>query len=427
MHIMHPITGGYWPNLIRIPADTVSMSGTAEDGILGKRNPFDTKKMDSTTMRLYWVILAMSIATVVLGLLYSSIWDVIVSLSVVVVMIATMKHDSKFVHIPPVIIIMIFICLIFSTVGKVFGEYGIMNVLQDVFLGMLLSLFGFICAYISLGKIPGFSDEKPSLISLEAFTFGVALYSIYMMIIRYISGIITGTPDYKEMFDSMAYVTFGSLFISLLFYIDKKSLFAHTVFNFMYTNQEALGVKSENERMEIEHLISRGESDTLEFKSTLRTNLKTGEKDKRMEKAVLKSITAFLNSDGGTLLVGVADDGTILGIDEESFDNRDKLNLHMTNLISSQIGDDYLPYIRFKLISFGENDEKAVMKVMCKTSPIPVFLKDGKTEQYYVRSGPSSVELLGSDMIRYIGRKQSVRKLKVRAGIPHAVDEINEE
>ena len=165
----------------------------------------------------------------------------------------------------------------------------------------------------------------------------------------------------------------------------------------------------------------------MEFKSTLRTNLKTGEKDKRMEKAVLKSITAFLNSDGGTLLVGVADDGTILGIDEESFDNRDKLNLHMTNLISSQIGDDYLPYIRFKLISFGENDEKAVMKVVCKTSPIPVFLKDGKTEQYYVRSGPSSVELLGSDMIRYIGRKQSVRNLKVRAGIPHAVDEINEE
>ena len=167
----------------------------------------------------------------------------------------------------------------------------------------------------------------------------------------------------------------------------------------------------------MEHLITLGESDTLEFKSTLRTNLKTGEKDKRMEKAVLKTLVAFLNSEGGTLLIGVTDDGDILGVDEESFDNRDKLNLHMTNLISSQIGDEFLPYIRFKLIEF---EDRAVMRVVCKRCRTPVFLRENKTEQYYVRSGPSSVELIGSEMVKYIGSKQNVKKLRMRLDGPDA-------
>ena len=55
-----------------------------------------------------------------------------------------------------------------------------------------------------------------------------------------------------------------------------------------------------------------------------------------MEKAVLKTIVAFLNSDGGNLLIGVADDGAIIGADVASFDNKDKMGLHLSNLIASQ-------------------------------------------------------------------------------------------
>ena len=95
----------------------------------------------------------------------------------------------------------------------------------------------------------------------------------------------------------------------------------------------------------------------------------------------------------------------------------------MTNLISSQIGDEFLPFIRFKLVEF---EDKAVMKVVCKRCNIPVFLKENKTEQYYVRSGPSSVELTGSDMIKYIGSKQKVRKLRMRMECPCAPEDIEE-
>ena len=387
-------------------------------------NPYDTRKTDKTTMRLYYVSLVLSVTMIALGMYFSNILDILIALGVTIVVLITMSHDRKFIHIPPMMIIMIMVCMICSSISGLVFEVGVMGIIEDVLIGAMLSLIGFICAYLALGKIPGFSNEKPLLISIEAFTFGVAAYSIFTMIVKYTGELVDISMDYNDMFNSMAYVTLGSLAISLLFYLDKSSLFKHTVFNFMYNNQETLGVKSENDRLEAENLIGRGESDTLEFKSTLRTNLKTGEKDKRMEKAVLKTLTAFLNTEGGTLLIGVTDDGEILGIDEESFDNRDKMNLHMTNLISSQIGDEFLPYIRFKLIEF---EDKAVMKVVCKRCDIPVFLKDGKTEQYYVRSGPSSVELTGSDMVKYVGRKQKVRKLRMHVEVPHAPVDINEE
>ena len=387
-------------------------------------NPYDTRKTDKTTMRLYYVSLVLSVTMIALGMYFNNILDILIALGVTIVVLITMSHDRKFIHIPPMMIIMIMVCMICSSISGLVFEVGVMGIIEDVLIGAMLSLIGFICAYLALGKIPGFSNEKPLLISIEAFTFGVAAYSIFTMIVKYTGELVDISMDYNDMFNSMAYVTLGSLAISLLFYLDKSSLFKHTVFNFMYNNQETLGVKSENDRLEAENLIRRGESDTLEFKSTLRTNLKTGEKDTRLEKAVLKTLTAFLNTEGGTLLIGVTDEGEILGIDEESFDNRDKMNLHMTNLISSQIGDEFLPYIRFKLIEF---EDKAVMKVVCKRCDIPVFLKDGKTEQYYVRSGPSSVELTGSDMVKYVGRKQKVRKLRMHVEVPHAPVDVNEE
>ena len=56
--------------------------------------------------------------------------------------------------------------------------------------------------------------------------------------------------------------------------------------------------------------MAGGESRVVKFKSTGRKNLRTGDKDAAMELAVLKSLAGFMNTDGGTLLVGVADDGS---------------------------------------------------------------------------------------------------------------------
>ncbi|MBN1223178.1 MAG: ATP-binding protein [Candidatus Aminicenantes bacterium] len=74
-----------------------------------------------------------------------------------------------------------------------------------------------------------------------------------------------------------------------------------------------------------EELIKRGESKTLEFKSTLRWNLRENRKeDKVITLAVLKTIAAFLNTAGGDLLLGVGDDGTVTEIERDKFESNDE-------------------------------------------------------------------------------------------------------
>jgi CRP-like cAMP-binding protein len=84
-------------------------------------------------------------------------------------------------------------------------------------------------------------------------------------------------------------------------------------------------------------LIENGESNQVEFKSTISINLYTNKKDQNITHAMLKSIAAFLNSKGGVLLLGVNDKGEIIGLKEEKFENDDKMLLHVTNLIRSNI------------------------------------------------------------------------------------------
>ncbi len=149
---------------------------------------------------------------------------------------------------------------------------------------------------------------------------------------------------------------------------------------------------------EEEELIAQGESAKLEFKSTLRWNIQSGKKDKRMEHSVLKTIVAFLNTEGGTLLVGVQDDGKILGIEPDNFRNEDKYLLHFSNLVNEKIGKHYTDNIRWGLKTVGK---KKILRVDCEPSAKAVFLKNNSKEQFFVRSGPSTVLLSTSDVLEY--------------------------
>ena len=92
------------------------------------------------------------------------------------------------------------------------------------------------------------------------------------------------------------------------------------------------------ETFELSELLEYGESNTIEFKSTLRINLHTKKTDSRMELAVLKTLAGFLNTDGGSLIIGVSDDGVPLGIKFDEFKNEDSMNLHLTNIVESRMG-----------------------------------------------------------------------------------------
>jgi anti-sigma regulatory factor (Ser/Thr protein kinase) len=149
-------------------------------------------------------------------------------------------------------------------------------------------------------------------------------------------------------------------------------------------------------------LIDGGEDDKLEFKSTLQWNLKENRKDSRMSYTVLKSMTAFLNTEGGTLLVGVQDDGSVLGIEIENFPNDDKYLLHFSHLVQHNIGLDSMPLINFYLIQL---EGRKILKIDCEPSAKPVFLKIENQEDFYIRSGPASKKLAISEAVSYIAKR----------------------
>ncbi|MCK8462400.1 DUF262 domain-containing protein [Aliiroseovarius sp. S1339] len=163
-----------------------------------------------------------------------------------------------------------------------------------------------------------------------------------------------------------------------------------------------MGQAAEDSR-DIAELIAEGENGTTEFKSTLRRNMHTGDNDVRMENSVLKTIVGFLNSKGGgTLIVGVKDDGEALGIETDSFKNEDQMYLHMNNLIKDRIGAKHMLYIH---PHFDEYDDKRVLVVECQPARSPVYLKDGNEERFYIRSVAATVELKGGQAQDYIAQR----------------------
>lgn len=153
----------------------------------------------------------------------------------------------------------------------------------------------------------------------------------------------------------------------------------------------------------LEQMIYQGEGIYTEFKSTLRVNLRTNEKDKRMEHAVLKTINGFLNSkEGGTLVIGIDDNGNPLGLEVDQFENEDKMDLHLGNLIKSTMGPESMLHIQ---PSFEDYKDSRVYLVKCKPSRVPVFMKQGNEEEFYIRAGGSSAKLTPSQMNQYIKQR----------------------
>ena len=160
---------------------------------------------------------------------------------------------------------------------------------------------------------------------------------------------------------------------------------------------------------EILTLIAQGESAQLEFKSTARWNLKEAKKDRTMEEVILKTVTAFLNTHGGTLLIGVADNGNILGLQPDyqtlQKKNRDGYEPWLTNdLLLKEMGKDLAPYLA---ISFHIIDQQEICKITAQRAPEPVYVKirdkAGQPEAgFFVRTGNSTSKLDTPSAIKYV-------------------------
>ncbi|MBA4016483.1 MAG: hypothetical protein C0483_04785 [Pirellula sp.] len=146
--------------------------------------------------------------------------------------------------------------------------------------------------------------------------------------------------------------------------------------------------------------IREGESKTVEFKESLSLDLKLRVRNKPTEEKILKTIVAFLNTDGGVLLIGVRNNGTIAGlcVDLQVLhgSDLDKCLLHFKNLVMTRIGTEIIPDINYR---FMEADEQKVLVVQCNPSNRPCFLDNN---EFYVRTTPSSQLLRGAQQYEYV-------------------------
>ncbi|KAA3606304.1 MAG: ATP-binding protein [Calditrichaeota bacterium] len=163
------------------------------------------------------------------------------------------------------------------------------------------------------------------------------------------------------------------------------------------TYQKAL--KSLTVEDEILSLIRKGEGKTIEFKQTFSKNIHTNRKDPEIEKSSLKNIVGFLNSDGGTLLIGVADNSKVTGIEDDFFQSNDKYLLHFKNAVNSKIGSEFYPLIDYDIFSVLG---KKILRVDCKPSEKACFFS--RTE-FYVRTNPATDRLEGNEFLEYVRRR----------------------
>ncbi len=156
----------------------------------------------------------------------------------------------------------------------------------------------------------------------------------------------------------------------------------------------------------IQQIIAEGENDQTEFKSTLRWSVKENKVNHGVEIAWLKTVAAFLNSEGGRLLVGVDNQGVPLGIGVDGFENDDKYLLHVNNLLQQHLGAEHSANVRFGLHPV---DDSKVLLIECFPATKPVFLVDAGQESFYVRAGPGTRKLTMSEMLAYVVERGNVQ------------------
>ncbi|NQU32653.1 MAG: ATP-binding protein [Bacteroidetes bacterium] len=190
------------------------------------------------------------------------------------------------------------------------------------------------------------------------------------------------------------YLSFGLLLITiistLLLFRKKKAV------KLSSSKKEIITLSAD----EVLSLIKKGETEFVEFKSSLRWDYREGKVNKILENVILKSIAAFANAKGGTLFIGVSDDMEILGLENDfnTLKKRDVdyFELHLRKLINNHFG---IAFSNESLsMAFPIFDEKTICIIQVQSSGKPVFLKTknnqgNEIEKFYVRSGNASQEI----------------------------------
>ena len=150
-------------------------------------------------------------------------------------------------------------------------------------------------------------------------------------------------------------------------------------------------------------LLDQGEGPKLEFKSSFRWDLREQRANKKLELVILKTIAGFMNGRGGTLLIGVADDGTISGLQHDytllKKSDADGFEQAVVTVVSTHLGVDLCPNLHIVFHTIAGDD---ICRIIINAAPRPVYLTREGSPQFYLRTGGGTRDMNIQEANEYI-------------------------
>ncbi len=142
------------------------------------------------------------------------------------------------------------------------------------------------------------------------------------------------------------------------------------------------------------------EDQYMEYKSTLHWDIKVEAKSGIPEDMVIKTVAGFANSEhGGTLLIGVADDGTVFGLEDDyaTFSKRgqrgdhDLFGQHLQNVLTQRLGQAAMALVQWE---FHRIDGKDLCRIHVEPSGFPVYETKGDHRDFWWRFPTGTVRIV---------------------------------
>lgn len=248
--------------------------------------------------------------------------------------------------------------------------------------------------FILCGIVIGVFIIQPLAITLQIFdiqgdygSWGELLLTSYQQVL--------GSWDLDQTITKALFGLFG-VTLSIIYMFRQKIFKSNSV-------QEKL--------KEIKKLIETGENQQVEFKSTLRWDLRQSKTNKALEYTVAKTIAGFMNTQGGHLFIGIDDDGNLLGLQEDyatlKKPDRDSFEQYIMQLVSTKLGTNFCSNVE---VSLFQMDGVDICHLFILKSDSPVYLRDNDRSYFYIRTGNGTRELDIPEALKYINKNLTRKK-----------------
>lgn len=159
----------------------------------------------------------------------------------------------------------------------------------------------------------------------------------------------------------------------------------------------------------IEELLKIEENQTFERKSSTFYDYKNKCCNNALKHVIVKSVAGFMNKDGGTLLIGVHDDGTELGLEKDyaclkgKKKDRDGYQQVINQLLLNELGRPSSAHFK---VTIEEHEGKDFCVVTVYRANTGVWIKQGLVLP--VRTGNTTQQLSGKEAKEYLdGRSRN--------------------